>query len=238
MAMPGKKHNLELLILASDQLEPLLDKLIFVGGATSGLLITDPAAPDIRFTVDVDVIVEIQHYTDYKKLEQELMKLGFKPSLQEDAPVCRFEYENLTLDVMPTDERILGFSNRWYQDAIKSATSTMLPNGKKLNHVTAPYFVATKLEAFAGRGNHDFMASHDFEDLIAIVNGRPELVEEINNAPAPLQKYIAECFRNYLKDSNMQQALPGVMPEQQADDRRIQIVVKRMQSISNIESSS
>ncbi len=111
MSTPGKNQNLDLLILASERLRPLLDRLVFVGGATTGLLISDPAAPDIRSTRDVDVIIEIQHYGDYHKLEKELGDLGFRPSQEEAAPLCRFEHDNLILDVMPTDEKILGISN-------------------------------------------------------------------------------------------------------------------------------
>ena len=39
------------------KLGPLRERVVFLGGATTGLLITDPAAPPIRPTEDVDVIV-------------------------------------------------------------------------------------------------------------------------------------------------------------------------------------
>src|ERR1700682_5225818 len=45
--------------------------------------------------------------------------------------------------------------------------------------VTAAFFVATKLEAFKGRGKGDFFGSRDLEDLISVVDGRATLVAEI-----------------------------------------------------------
>ena len=53
------------------------------------------------------------------------------------------------LDVMPTDERILGFSNRWYGPAI-GAAQTIRAGRHDIRVVTTPYFLATKLEAFHG----------------------------------------------------------------------------------------
>lgn len=49
--------NVFLLERAAEQLgEALLEQLVFVGGAVAGVLVTDPAMPEIRPTQDVDVI--------------------------------------------------------------------------------------------------------------------------------------------------------------------------------------
>src|SRR2546430_12717957 len=70
---------------------------------------------------------------------------------------------------MPTEEGILGFSNRWYREAIGAAREIALRDDLSIRLVTAPYFIATKYEAFIGRGRGDYLASHDFEDLMAAV---------------------------------------------------------------------
>lgn len=49
--------NLELLEQAAERLQPLLNEIVFVGGCTTGLLVTDPGAAPVRMTHDVDVIV-------------------------------------------------------------------------------------------------------------------------------------------------------------------------------------
>ncbi len=44
---------------AVDHLGDLIDRLVFLGGCATGLLITDNAAPPIRYTHDVDDITEV-----------------------------------------------------------------------------------------------------------------------------------------------------------------------------------
>jgi len=64
--------------------------------------------------------------------------------------------------------------------------------------VIALYFCATKLEAFAGRGKHDYQSSHDLEDLMAVVDGRPKLAGDIRSGPEDVRAYIATEFGSCL----------------------------------------
>lgn len=96
------------------------------------------------------------------------------------------------LDVMPTDEDVLGFGNRWYHMAVRTAESVQLPSGRSIRLISAPVFLATKLEAFHGRGGGDFLASHDLEDVAVVVDGRPELANEVATCEATLRSYLAE----------------------------------------------
>jgi hypothetical protein len=104
--------NLELLELAAERLRRLLPEIVFVGGCATGLLIDDPgAAPG---TYDVDVIAEIGSYAEYTVFSERLRALGFKGDTREGAPLCRWTHGALTLDVMPLDSQVLGFSNRMH----------------------------------------------------------------------------------------------------------------------------
>jgi len=103
------------------RLGPLLPEIVFVGGCATGLLITDPAASPVRATDDVDVIVQVASYAEYVRFSKRLRNLGFYEDSSEDAPICRWLIDHMKLDVMPTDETILGFSNRWYKPAIDAA---------------------------------------------------------------------------------------------------------------------
>ena len=141
----------DLLEQMATRLKPLLAEVVFLGGCATQLLITDAAAAPIRITDDVDVIVEITSLPQYSNFSKRLRQLGFREDSSEGAPICRFIAYGLKLDVMPTDEKILGFSNRWYKSALKGA-QTIEFHGLKLRVVTAPHFLATKLEAFKGRG--------------------------------------------------------------------------------------
>src|SRR5712692_3632180 len=139
--------NLQLLMEAAKLLTPLLDELVFVGGSTTGLLITDQGAGDVRPTSDVDAITEMTFYVDYVSCSGRLQKLGFVEDTREGAPLCRWLNGGTPLDVMPLNEEILGFSNCWYKAAIESAQEYELDPGLHIRVVTAPYFCATKIEA-------------------------------------------------------------------------------------------
>jgi hypothetical protein len=132
-------------------LAPVLDELVFVGGCTTGLFITDPAAGGIRPTEDVDAIVDVTSYAKYAALPERLRALGLAEDTTPGAPLCRWRRDELIVDVMPVDERILGFSNRWYPAAIEGA-QTIAIGDQRVRVVTPTFFIATKLEAFHGRG--------------------------------------------------------------------------------------
>jgi len=138
--------NLEQLITAALLLRPLLGELVFVAGAVTGLLVTDDAAGDPRTTVDVDAIAEIT-YAAYAAFGDRLRGLGFAEDTSEGAPLCRWVRQETILDVMPLDEKILGFSNRWCRAAMETAVKRRLSDELEIRLVTAPFFVATKLEA-------------------------------------------------------------------------------------------
>jgi hypothetical protein len=141
----------------------------------TALRITDKAAADVRPTFDVDAIAEITSYAGYTEFSDRLRKLGFQEDIGEGAPLCRWRQKTTTLDVMPLDAKILGFSNPWYEPAMIHSEERELEKDLKTGLVAPVYFCASKLGALAGRGKNDFSASRDLEDLIAVVDGRAEL---------------------------------------------------------------
>ncbi len=126
-----------------------------------------------------------------------------------DNVICRWCIDDLILDVMPTDQKILGFSNRWYEEAIQHKVNHQLEESISIFSVTAPYFLATKLEAFKCRSNHDYVASHDLEDITAVLDGRPELVTEIRYTPSDLYNYLCTEVKQLLSNQQFLSALHG-----------------------------
>lgn len=183
--------NLPILTLIAQSLGVLCDSLVFVGGCSTGLLLTVPRAQAIRATQDVDVVVHAVSTADYHAMERAVEARGFKHDLSPEAPICRWVLHGVALDLMPSQPGILGFHNRWYPMAIETAARFNLPSGMAIRLITAPVFVATKFEAFHGRGNNDYLASHDLEDIITVVDGRPELTQEIEQVDSGLRRYIA-----------------------------------------------
>jgi len=227
-------QNLAMLMLVASHLGSLKERVVFLGGATVGLLITDSGAPDIRATTDVDLIVEVGAQHDYHDIEAEMRQLGFKPDLLGGIR-CRWMIDHTLVDLMPTDEKILGFSNRWYSAAIKHAVDDLLPDGQRISRANAPYFIATKIEAFLGRGNHDFIMSHDFEDLMAVVDGRVELMDECTKSDVSLRSFIAHTFSSWLNDREFIQALPCHLPPDDTSIHRYTILEERIKRLGSLK---
>jgi hypothetical protein len=226
--------NLDQLIAAADALRPLLPELVFVGGCVTGLLITDEAAGEPRGTIDVDAIAEITSYAQYAEFGDRLRSLGFSEDTSEGAPVCRWIRGGMILDVMPLDERILGFSNRWYKAAMKAFVTRKLRDDLEIRMVTAPYFVATKLEAFKGRGRGDFLGSHDLEDVVSVVDGRETLSAEVRAAGAELSEYVHREIAKLLANPGFIDSLPGFLLPDSASQSRIGIVLERLYVLAEI----
>jgi len=226
--------NLDQLIAAADALRPLLPELVFVGGCITGLLITDEAAGEPRGTIDVDAIAEITSYAQYGEFGDRLRSLGFSEDTREGAPLCRWIRGGTILDVMPLDENILGFSNRWYKPAMGASVSKKLREDLEIRMVAAPYFVATKLEAFKGRGGGDFLGSHDLEDVVSVVDGRETLRAEVRDAGTDLSEYVSREFAKLLANPGLLDALPGFLHPDAASQSRIGIVLARLHALASI----
>jgi len=215
------------------QLGDLLQNVVFAGGAVTGLLITDPAFPDVRPTIDIDVIVEVTTLTDYYRIQQRLREKGFRESM-EDGVICRWKFREILVDFMPTDERILGFSNRWYTDAFRNAQDFSV-EGLTLKLIRAPYFLGTKLEAFHGRGKNDYMVSRDMEDFIAVLDGRLGIVEEILESNEKIKNYLADYCKQLLENDEFLDALSAHLPPDQASQQRVSIIEERMRLIAEMK---
>ena len=220
----------------ADALGPeLLRQVAFVGGCTTALLITDAFAREgVRFTEDVDVIVHVLGYGRWQRLLAELRERGFRESL-EDEIICRMRLHqaligrDLIVDFMPDDEDILNFTNRWYRDALQTANDHALPSGTVIRVVTPCYFLATKLEAFRGRGRNDPLGSRDIEDILTVVDGRDSLHAELTNAEPNLRLYITQALGALLNHRDFPYAVQAAARQQPA---REELIFQRLESIA------
>ena len=224
--------NLPLLELAVAAIGKMESRFVFVGGSTTGLLITDAAAAPVRATLDVDVTVEVLSLVDYHALERELEQANFVRDCSPDAPICRWIIHGCLVDIMPSDARILGFGNRWFPEAINSAQVILLPSGNQIKVVTPAMFLATKLEAFKARGGGDFLASYDLEDIVTVVDGRPSLVTEIETAGPRVRTYVSEEIGSLLRTAGFRDALYGHVPGDDASQARVPLIRDRLQRIA------
>lgn len=132
------------------------------------------------------------------------------------------------------EKSVLGFANRWYPLAIKSAAPFMLPSNKSIKRIQAPVFVATKLEAFADRGKGDFLLSHDLGDLIAIIDGRDSLADECKLQRRELREYLQLQFALLIENRALMQALAGHLPPDSAGQSRLPLLESKLQVLARL----
>jgi predicted nucleotidyltransferase len=231
-------RNLFLLETAAVRLGDLLSEVVFVGGSTLDLMVSDEGAAPVRPTTDVDVVVEITTYHEYVAFAERLRAIGFSEDMREKAPLCRWRHGDLTLDVMPLDASTLGFTNRWYQGVFDTAAPAKLQSGIEIRLVTAPFFLGTKLEAFRARGQGDFYGSHDIEDVVAVIDGRESLLSEIHSAPADLIAYLAEATTGLLATPAFMESISGHLPNDGVGRLREGLVIERITAISELSNIS
>lgn len=225
--MRADDPNLPQLRQIAEALGDLREQLVFVGGAVAGLLVTDPLADPVRATRDVDAVVNASR-TMFYRIEEAVAQRGFARDVTSEV-ICRWIHQDsgMLFDLMPVQPEVLGFSNRWYPYAVETAQPAHLGAGITIRLVSAVAFVATKLEAFAGRGGSDYLSSHDIEDVLNIVDGREELASELTAAPAELRQAVGGTFHRLLTDPNFANVLPGML----AEPERAPLVLERIQAM-------
>lgn len=203
--------NYELLKLASEKLEELTDDVVFVGGATTCLYVDEKIADEIRPTEDVDCTAQIASKKEYDSFQAKIRAKGFSHDTSKGAPICRFKFGDLlVLDVMPNDPKILGFSNSWYDEGIKNKVKSKVGN-KTIYIFSLPYFLATKFEAYNGRGYHDPRFSSDLEDIVLVIDGIAEFDLSKFQVSDELKVFLSGMAKKILSDKYIIEAIGGFL---------------------------
>ncbi len=227
--------NMEMLQIVANGLEELKEEVVFVGGAVAELYADDPAASDIRPTQDVDCVIELGSRSDYDSLESELRRKGFDHDVSPDAPVCRKVFQEIKVDVMPTDSSVIGFSNRWYSDGIEKRIPKTLSDGTEISVFPPEYYLAVKFEAHMDRGGGDLRQSHDFEDIIYILHNCSTILEDIQNADQDVKEYLIEMCQILLDDDNITEGIESALPID-SDSDSTEHIEDLLNDIANITS--
>jgi len=212
-------------------------QVVFVGGSVAELYADFPEISDIRPTLDVDCVVDIQirSYLDYSKLEDKLRALGFKDDTSDNAPVCRKNHQGILVDFMPVFPEILGFTNYWYADGIANKIERILPNGTTIYILPVEYYLATKFEALNSRGGTDIRGSHDWEDIVFIMNNCAKLTETIKQCPnSQLVEYLQKQYSQLVENKNIREIIYSVMPYH-SEEENIGEILQIITEISSIQ---
>jgi predicted nucleotidyltransferase len=203
--MVNSYKNVVRIKVLAEAFSKLKNKVVFVGGAVVELYCDDPARGEVRPTDDVDVVVELVNLGSYATLEEDLRAIGFNHDMFSSV-ICRYKYHDIVIDIMPTDEHILGFTNIWYKDGLQNSVSYDLEDDLRIQIFNLPYFLGSKFEALKSeRHGKDYRYNSDFEDIIYIfdnrINIKDELIESENEVKIYLQKMVSELLkRPYIEE--------------------------------------
>jgi hypothetical protein len=151
--------------------------------------------------------------------------------MADNAPPFRWYWNRMQLDLVPLDEKVLGFANRWYRVGFDAALAVELAGGLKLRHLSAPHFLATKFEAFKDRGNNDVYLSHDLEDIMTVMEGRSTVAREMDAAHEAVRKHVGLSVEALLHMPTFINALPGLL----SDPEKEQAVKTRLTQIAKLK---
>lgn len=191
-------RNLTRIKAVYNALGDLQDHVVFVGGATVSLY-SDQGASEVRPTDDIDVVVEILTHKDFAILDERLRAKGFKND-QSSGIICRYNIHGLIVDIMPTHDKPLGFSNPWYPMGFANAVIYEIDERHPIKIFNSTFFLASKLSAFEGRGKNDGRTSTDFEDIVYVLENRSLIWVELENCEKEVKQYLKNAFNSLLNN--------------------------------------
>ena len=217
----------------AEALGDLKKRCFLTGGVSIPFYITDQLEEAPRATLDIDVALEVYSAREYYDvIEKQLRSRGFNHDLSQDAPICRWRWEDLVVDIMPVDENVLGFANPWYRAGLDHTIPLVISEKCHWRILSAPYALAAKLAAFWSRGVSDPGNSHDLEDILTIINGRAEIVQEMEAAPEDCRQYVANSCFKLLNDRALRDVLAYHLPYGIAGQQRLSVVLERLKRLS------
>ncbi len=219
--------------LIANGLGDLNNEMVFVGGAVTQLYTIDPVGSEIRVTLDVDCVTEISSKREYAKLEERLRSKGFENDTAKGAPICRWIYKGIKVDIMPTEEEILGFSNQWYTIGMEKKIIKTLPDGTEIFLFPPEIFLAAKIEAHNSRGGKDLRQSHDFEDIIYILDNYADLLQDISNTDYTVKENLKSEFQCLLEKGDLSEGIESALPFGSGQER-VKYILNLMRAISKV----
>lgn len=202
--MKNRTINLGVVAEIAQALGSLNESVVFVGGAVVSVYADDDAADEVRPTQDIDLTLKLFDL-DERVLDKQLAELGFHPDIHGHA-ICAYKYKDIAVDIMASTETMRGPTNRWYAVGFKSL-QTIDVKGIPIQILSAPCYLATKFEAYNHRGQGDYRTSHDFEDIIYVIDNRTAIVDEIKQADDRAKQFLREELSNVVNSSYSEEIL-------------------------------
>lgn len=229
--MKNKIINNAIIERVANALGELNEKVIYVGGATVGLYINDPAAEDVRPTKDVDISIKVASFVELEDIREQLTDKGFKQSSDLDV-ICRFKLEDILVDVMATKPISWAPANPWFEKGFEKLEKTKV-NDITIQIMPLTFFLASKFTAYHDRGGNDPRFSHDLEDIIYIIDNRTDWHQIlINEQDQEVKEFLINEFSNILTSNKMQEAILGNL-FYETQDKRFGMIMDKINQVVN-----
>ena len=202
--MKNRTINLGVVGEVAAALGDLNEIVVFVGGAVVGVYADDAAADEVRPTQDIDLTLKLFDLNQHE-LDKQLAKLGFHPDMQGHA-ICSYKYNDISVDIMASNDTMRGPTNRWFARGFDSLQNFTIKDND-IQILSAPYYLATKFEAYNHRGNNDYRTSHDFEDIVYVLDNRINIVNEIKQSDELVKNYLHEELSNIINSEYAEEIL-------------------------------
>ena len=225
--MENRTINIGVVAEVAKALAELKNQMVFVGGAVVSLYADDPAADEIRPTADIDMTINLMNFSNWAKMQERLAELNFYPDPFGHA-ICSYKYKDIPVDIMPAEEGLLGPSNKWYIVGFNDLWKITVKD-EEIRILSAPVYLATKFEAYNNRGG-DYRTSHDFEDIIYVLDNRIHIVPEIENAHKEIKKFLKKEINKILSSKFLEEILSSHIHPLMIDER-YPIVLGQMKQI-------
>lgn len=224
-------NNNERLKLIAEGLGELNHRVVFVGGCVAQLYATDLASSEVRPTDDVDCVVNLSSYSDYNMFSELLRERKFSNSMRPGDPICRWTFQDEIVDIMPCEDSPIGPSNRWYKPGMRHKIVYEVSQGVMIQVLPVIYYIATKLEAVHSRGGDDLRFSHDFEDIVYVLNYSNEFEAQLSaSEDYQLKSYLIEQFHYLLSRPFIREEILSALPY--GESEALERIVSIMQSIT------
>lgn len=162
------------------------------------------------------------------------MKLGFKEAGYGGGHIHKWNSPDGTpFDLVPAGSHLAGTGGKWDLIALETSVEATLEPGVTIRHASAAGFLALKWAAFSDRGKNDPFASHDLEDILALIASRRSIVDELHSAPGPVREHVREGFRWLLEDEQYEDLIAGHLSNAQAFKQVAATVRDRLRQIVN-----
>lgn len=226
--MENRTINIAVVAEVAQALKELKTQMVFIGGAVVSLYADDPVADEIRPTADIDMTINLMNFSNWAKMQGRLAELGFYPDTFGHA-ICSYKYHDIPVDIMPAEDGPLGPSNKWYKIGFENLWKVKAKE-EEIRILSAPAYLATKFEAFNSRGG-DYRTSHDFEDIIYVLDNRLTIVLEVENAHIEIREFLKSEMKKILRNRFLEEILNSqIHPLMQKE--RSPIVLEKLNQIT------